>query len=55
MGRCDKSCACFSPEGSAVTHGAALLSHGFISGCTQIRSGAQEAICLCEKVHTNVL
>lgn len=47
MGTCDRS---FSPEGPAVTHGAALLSHGFISGYTQIGAGAQEAICLYEKV-----
>lgn len=46
-GRCDRS---FSPEGSAVTHRAALLSHGFISGYTQIGAGAPEAICLYEKV-----
>lgn len=35
MGRCNRSHACFSPEGSAVMHGAALLSHGFTSGYTQ--------------------
>lgn len=50
MGRCDRSRAWFSPEGSAVTHGAALLSHGLISRYTQIGAGAQEAICLYEKV-----
>lgn len=50
VGRCDRSCGCFSPEGPAVTHRAALLSHGFFSGYTQIRAGAQEAICLHEKV-----
>lgn len=47
LGEADRS---FSPEGSAVTHRAALLSHGFISGYTNIRAGAQEAICLHEKV-----
>lgn len=50
MGRCDRSRAWFSPEGSAVTHRAALLSHGLISRYTQIGAGAQEAICLYEKV-----
>lgn len=50
MGRRDKSHACFSPDGSTVTHTAAPLSHGFVSGCTQRGAGAQEAIHLYEKV-----
>lgn len=48
--RCDKCHACFSPGGSTVTHAAAPLGRGFLSGCTQRGAGAQEAVRLCRKV-----
>lgn len=33
-----------------LTHAAALLGHGFVSGCTQRGAGAEEAFPLYEKV-----